>query len=179
MRNLLNDLVESRLQFHRYSMTPGSLLNSVGASIVFIMMVAALFAPPAAAQTGFGAHVGADIGRANTFAGLNARLGRGKIQFAPSFEASFNDGLNRWQANLDLLLRNEIRDTRYTPYFGAGLGVLQSRDEDVGLGANMIGGISLSLGPVAPFIQTRLTVAENTGFSFMAGVVVLRPHANP
>lgn len=179
MRQLLTDLVGSPSKFHICGLTLASRLASVVASIFFIIIMTALVAPPAAAQTGFGAHVGADLGRANTFAGVDARIGRGNIQFAPSFEAAFKDGFNRWQGNLDLLLRNERRETRYTPYVGAGVAILQSPGQDVGLGANMIGGISLSLGPVAPFIQTRLTVADNTGFSFMAGFVVLRPRVNP
>lgn len=179
MRQLLTNLVESPSKYHRCGVPLASRLASVVASVFFIIVMTALVAPPAAAQTGFGAHVGADLGRANTFAGVDARIGRGNIQFAPSFEASFEDGFNRWQGNLDLLLRNEIRETRYTPYLGAGLGILQSPGDNVGLGANMIGGISLSLGPVAPFIQTRLTVADNTGFSFMAGFIVMRPRVNP
>ena len=178
MRQILTYLVGSPSKFHQCGIALASRLASVVASIVFITITTALGAPPAAAQTGIGAHVGADLGRANTFAGVDARIGRGSIQFAPSFEASFVDGFNRWQGNLDLLLRNERRETRYTPYLGAGLGILQSPGDAVGLGANVIGGISLGLGPVAPFIQTRLTVADNTGFSFMAGFVVIRPRVN-
>lgn len=122
-----------------------------------------------------GPYLGAGIGPADTFPGLTARLGGGAFQFAPSVEASFRDGFKRWQADANILYRFDLAESDLRPYFGAGVAVLDSPSENTGLGANALAGVSLRVGPVVPFIQSRLTMSQRSGLSVMGGLLFSAP----
>lgn len=144
-------------------------------SVLTVALIACIAVVPAAAQVSMGPYLGAGIGPADTFPGLTARFGSGALQFAPGVEASFTDGFNRWQADANLLYRFEMTGSDLRPYFGAGVAVLDSPSENTGLGANALGGVSLRVGPVVPFIQSRLTIGQRTGLSMMGGILVSAP----
>ena len=145
------------------------------ASFLLLLFLVA-FVPPASAQdNSVGIYLGTDIGRANQFVGLQGRLGFGTLplQLAPSFEASFSEGGTRWQLNGDVLYRFGVPEAVFSPSLGAGLGVVQaSGSDEVTAGPNLVAGARLVLGPVRPFLQTRLTVAGSATLSFAGGILL-------
>jgi hypothetical protein len=142
--------------------------------VLFAPLLGLLFlgvAQPVQAQSGVGAHLGTSFGGA--FFGAQLRLGGGALQVAPSIDLSLSKGEDRWQINGDLLYRFGGSSDFYSPYLGAGLGVVRtSGGEDTAVGLNTLGGLALNLNFLQPYAQARVTFADGTRFDVMAGLLV-------
>ena len=155
-------------------------------------------AVPAQAQIGIVAYGGYDTGASTAIAGVGGEFGlpidapialaiRATAEYvAPTTVVIEARDFNREvrQAHLDLL--GAFGAGTVTPYAGLGVAFasekLDTADDDTvegdqdrtstRIGANVIAGASVALGPVAPFAQARLTLSEETAVTVMGGLTV-------
>lgn len=151
-------------------------ISPITRALLSLIVVWILAAEPASAQRiSLGPYLGAGISPATTFGGVTARFGGGFLQFAPGFDASFSDGFDRWQIDANVLYRFELENSNVRPYFGAGPVLADRPAEDLGIGANVVVGAGVSLGPIQPFFMSRLTVVQETSVGVMAGLLFTIP----
>jgi hypothetical protein len=119
---------------------------------------------PVMAQAGatvdLGARLGTDLGDVDReFFGVDVRIGLPALPVTvnPTFDY-YGGGNDFYQLSGNALLNlNTASLPNVTPYVGAGLGIAHaSNNTDIGI--NLLGGASISAGPVNPFAQIQLTL---------------------
>lgn len=140
---------------------------------VFLVLTAFTCAP-VWAQSAVGPYFGANLGRANTLAGVAATfaVGQSPLAFSPSAEASIADGFSDWRLNADGLYRLGPREAFLAPYVGAGLTLGHREGHGTDPGVNAITGVRLNFGVLVPFAQSRLSIGSSTSVSVTGGFLI-------
>lgn len=155
---------------------------------VFALMLLlgfSLAADRAAAQPHFGAYAGYNADNEELFLGLTGQFHLENTPFilSPEIESYFIDELTLLQINGNALVKiGQEYATTFVPYAGAGLGILYRSfddniavedDTDVDLGLNLIGGAYfLPLARFHPFVQARITLADDGHVAALGGVMI-------
>lgn len=164
-----------------------------------LLALLALVAVPAQAQLTVLPYAGYDFDAENPLIGVGVEFALPitapvAVSLRPSGEYMFTRDLDIagrlfsqtiGQVNLDVIAR--LRSPGLQPYGGAGVAFrfvsLDTSDDDdvegdqdsasTNVGANLIGGVALgALGPVRPFVQGRVTLAEETAFALAGGIML-------
>jgi hypothetical protein len=95
-----------------------------------------------------------------------------KLEFYPSFDYYFVDPGSLWQLNADL--KYKLREEHNWFYVGGGLGIARAsvgNFDDTDVGANLFGGWETLIGQrVHPYLEGRLTLADDTRFQLAGGL---------
>jgi hypothetical protein len=95
-----------------------------------------------------------------------------KLEFYPSFDYYFVDPGSLWQLNADL--KYKLREEHNWFYVGGGLAIGRAsigNFDDTDVGANLIGGWETLIGQrVHPYLEGRLTLADETAFQLAGGI---------
>ncbi len=140
-----------------------------------------LDARDASAQARLGANVGYNLDAERWFVGGQLRYGMPTfpITFNPSVEYYLDvPGASQWELDLNGLYHiGRQYTTTFTPYFGAGLGIvytnyeLDALDNDTNLGLNLVAGADFGSGSLQPFVEARIQVMDGaTPVSVRGGV---------
>jgi len=136
--------------------------------------------PDAAAQVRLGANVGYNLDNEHWFVGGQLRYGMPTfpITLNPSVEFYLDTpGFSLWELDVNGLYHiGRGYTTTFTPYFGAGLGVLyanpEAGDSNTDLGLNLVAGADFGMGSLQPFVEARIQVMDGaTPVSVRGGIL--------
>jgi hypothetical protein len=134
-------------------------------TVVAMLALGAAALDQAQAQTHFGVRGGFYMEQDRGFVGAHLL---NKIQrhwmFTPNFEYVFVEPGSFFTINADLHYDFPSRSNTIF-YLGGGLGIAHFSHEDfdnTDVGLNLLTGISFSRRPVIPFIQAKVTIADDT-----------------
>jgi len=123
-----------------------------------------------AAQVRLGANVGYNLDAERWFVGGQLRYGTPSlpITFNPSLEVQLDvPGASIWELDVNGIYHiGRNYTTTFTPYFGAGLGVLYVNpesdlvDSNTELGLNLVAGADFGSGSLQPFVEARIQVMD-------------------
>jgi hypothetical protein len=149
--------------------------------------ITALGSADAQAQVFIGPYVGYNLDAeevyfgANVYAPLPVVIGKSQLVANPGFDYyPFIDNATLWALNLDVLYPIPVESPSFTPYIGSGLLIqrvsidiagISASETDVGL--NLRGGSMFGTsGPVKPFAEAVLVIADESGLLLKGGVYI-------
>lgn len=130
------------------------------------------------AQNSIGANVGYNFDAEELFLGGQFRFAPAAlpVMINPSLETYFIDGATWLRFDINALYPFGVRNTTFTPYAGAGLG-LNFINPDIGDSEtdamlNLVFGAEFGMARIRPFGEARIDVGDGTGASLRGGVLV-------
>jgi opacity protein-like surface antigen len=117
-----------------------------------------LLLAPAVFAADFGIRAGTYADTSEQFLGAELLFDLGSLNINPNVEYSLEDDVTEGTVSIDLTYDVTSFDD-FTPFVGAGLGLLYTDDElgndDTNAVGNLIGGVSFRLGRVTPYVQLK------------------------
>lgn len=134
-------------------------------------------ASDASAQHSLGINAGYNIDAEEFFMGGQARFAPAALPVLlnPSIETYFLD-FTWLQIDLNALYPFDTRNTTFTPYAGAGLGITYVKpdggDGDTDAGLNFIFGAEWGMNRLRPFTEARIVVDREVGVGLRGGLLI-------
>lgn len=146
--------------------------------ITFILvMLGGLSARDASAQHSVGINVGYNLDAEEFFLGGQLRFAPAGLPVIlnPSVETYFVD--NTWlQIDVNALYPFGVRNTTFTPYAGAGLGLdyvnFDAGGSNTDAGLNLLFGAEWGMGRMRPFTEARIHVDGEVGVGLRGGLLI-------
>lgn len=132
----------------------------------------------ASAQHSVGINAGYNLDAEEFFAGGQVRLAPPVLPIIlnPSVETYFIDNFTRLQIDLNALYPFGVRNTMFTPYSGAGLGIDYTKPEggdgNTNAGLNLLFGAEWGMGRLQPFTEARLHVDREVEVALRGGLLI-------
>lgn len=148
------------------------------ALIALISAVAlALEVPEASAQHSVGINAGYNLDAEEFFLGGQARFAPTALPVIinPSVETYFVD-FTWLQIDVNALYPFGSRNTTFTPYAGAGLGInyqnAEGAESNTDAGLNLLFGAEWGMGRLRPFTEARIGVDSDVGVAVRGGLLI-------
>lgn len=130
------------------------------------------------AQSSLGVNAGYNLDEQEFFIGGQFRYAPASLPiiFNPSLETYLIDDQTWLRIDVNALYPFGVRNTTFTPYAGAGLGI-DYRNFDVGdsqtdAGLNLIFGAEFGMARLRPFAEARIEVGDGTPISLRGGLLL-------
>lgn len=154
--------------------------------VVVVLSLASLTVLPevARAQPHLGINLGYNATNEEMFIGGQGQfhITERPLMLNPRIEGYFIEGQTflQFDGNVEYMIGEQYTQL-FTPYVGAGLGVIYQSvdavdDSSINLGFNVLGGaIFFPQSMIHPLVDARLTVAEDSYVTVLAGIIVTLP----
>lgn len=132
----------------------------------------------ASAQHSLGINAGYNLDAEEFFMGGQFRYDASGLPVIlnPSLETYFIDDFSWLQIDLNALYPFGVRNTTFTPYAGAGLGIDYVKpdggDSNTDAGLNLLFGAEWGMSRMRPFTEARIDVDGEVGVSLRGGLLI-------
>ncbi len=132
----------------------------------------------ASAQHSVGINAGYNLDAERFFLGGQFRYAPAGLPVIlnPSVETYFIDDFTWLQLDVNALYPFGVRNTTFTPYAGAGLGVDYTKPENgdasTDAGLNLLFGAEWGMGRLRPFTEARIHVDGDVGVALRGGILI-------